>query len=884
MGRRQRLWGALCLIVAASVLGDRTAAAQQMICCPTIGVLHAFADPPVSAGAVNPHVTLMQGSDGFLYGATQRGGTYDHGALFRSSLAGEVTLLYSFNGSDLVAPDGMTPGGSLTEHADGSFYGVTEWGGSGPGGWPGYGTVFRLNADRTLTTLHTFTFLDYDNGINPVGRLLEASNGFLYGVTTEAQLGVGTIFKLDPASGSLTRVHTFSSAAATGGRPNGGLLEVNGVLYGTTRHGGAFSGGTIYKLDPSTGAVTVAHSFASDMPAGYQPHTPLTAAPDGYLYGTTSLAGAAAHGAIYRFDPSTGAVTAVAAFGTSLLPGRGGSSELVVRDGALWGTTVSGGTDDRGTIFMVHPVVTKIYSLDASLGRAPRAGLMLGANGHLYGLASQEGPLGGGTLFRLHFPDPGPAIDILSPAATSYELHQPVFASYRCTDPSGVATCNGTVVNGAAIDTSTLGPKAFTVDASDTLGNSNSRQVAYTVMKASTTTTLRSSSSPSSVLDVIYLTATVNTTAGVNPTGHVHFFDGPTHLGASTLNNRSASITTTALGPGGHTLYAEYVGDGSFEGSTSGSTAHVVSTFATSTVTALVMSPTPSATGAPVSLIAIVAPLGSAGGPSGVVEFLEGTTSLGTATLTPVNGYQIAVLTTSTLAAGTHMLVARYAGDAIFGRSQSAPAAHTVYSAAPPAATTTTIMTTPNPTGVGEPFWMIVEVRSPGGVPSGWVYLMLNGTVWNAHRLATQGGVARAVFPLSGGLPQGLYVISAVYPGFAPFAGSSSQNMYHCVACTLVPGTAASAAPGEDHPDVGALVPGPAAIIAEDGVDREARAFEPGGHLPDRQGPERQREMVLPALAVARRGVPLVEDRQRAGAILRHRFDQRHLRAPAHPA
>src|SRR5438034_6908801 len=71
--------------------------------------------------------------------------------------------------SFVPAPKGGSPQASLIQASDGSFYGTTA-----DGGTKGYGTVFKVNAAGTLTTLHSFTGSD---GSNPQDSLIQASDG-----------------------------------------------------------------------------------------------------------------------------------------------------------------------------------------------------------------------------------------------------------------------------------------------------------------------------------------------------------------------------------------------------------------------------------------------------------------------------------------------------------------------------------------------------------------------------------------------------------------------------------------------------------------------------------------------------------------------------------
>jgi hypothetical protein len=82
-----------------------------------------------------------------------------------------------------------------------------------------------------------------------------------------------------------------------------------------------------------------------------------------------------------------------------------------------------------------------------------------------------------------------PTISISTPTGTTYLLNQSVLAQYRCTDGgSGVASCSGTVANGAAINTSTVGSQTFSVSATDNVGNGSNRSAGYSVTYAASGT------------------------------------------------------------------------------------------------------------------------------------------------------------------------------------------------------------------------------------------------------------------------------------------------------------------------------------------------------------------------------------------------------------
>jgi len=76
-----------------------------------------------------------------------------------------------------------------------------------------------------------------------------------------------------------------------------------------------------------------------------------------------------------------------------------------------------------------------------------------------------------------------PTVAITTPASgAAYPLKSTVLASYTCTDAtSGVASCSGTVADGAAIKTSSAGTRKFTVTSIDNAGNKITKSVSYTV-------------------------------------------------------------------------------------------------------------------------------------------------------------------------------------------------------------------------------------------------------------------------------------------------------------------------------------------------------------------------------------------------------------------
>ncbi len=135
----------------------------------------------ISFNGVNgryPFVPPVQGTDGNLYGTTVYGGAYDRGSIYKITLAGQLSTVYSFC-SLPGCPDGEDLYGGLLLAADGNFYGVTMFGGTN-----NEGTVFKLTSGGQLTTLYNFCSMPgCTDGWAPETTLIQATDGNLYGTT-----------------------------------------------------------------------------------------------------------------------------------------------------------------------------------------------------------------------------------------------------------------------------------------------------------------------------------------------------------------------------------------------------------------------------------------------------------------------------------------------------------------------------------------------------------------------------------------------------------------------------------------------------------------------------------------------------------------------------
>lgn len=180
------------------------------------------------------------------------------------------------------------------------------------------------------------------------------------------------------------------------------VMATNGWLYGTTYYGGDHGQGTIFKIS-TNGVYSNVWHFTGGADGAF-PWAPLLAASDGNLYGTTTTGGTNSNGVVFRLT-TAGAYSVLYAFGWNpdgSFP-RGGLIQGA--DGALYGTTVYGGSDfSYGTVFKITlgGVYTQLWSFaNGSDGRHPQAKLVQGSDSALYGTCPYGGSNDYGTVFRI---------------------------------------------------------------------------------------------------------------------------------------------------------------------------------------------------------------------------------------------------------------------------------------------------------------------------------------------------------------------------------------------------------------------------------------------------------------------------------------------------
>ncbi len=221
--------------------------------------------------------------------------------------------------------------------------------------------------------------------------------------------------------------------------------------------------------------------------------------------------------------------------------------------------------------------------------------------------------------------------------------------------------------------------------------------------------TLASSLNPATSGLAVIFTAKLATVNSLTPSGSVTFRDGANALGVVTLDGTGmATFTTSSLAVGTHSINFTYPGDTNFASATATLTETIQNA---NTQIVLTSSANPATYGTPLSLTATITSNGGAA--TGNVTFTEGTTSVGNAVL---NASGVAVLTTSTLAPGTHNIVANYAGDGKAGASVSSPLTVTVLQT-----TKTVLATSANPALTLDSVTLTATVTDSVGVATGTV-------------------------------------------------------------------------------------------------------------------------------------------------------------------
>jgi uncharacterized repeat protein (TIGR03803 family) len=197
---------------------------RESVLCSFCSVQHCIDGDTPMAG-------LIRDASGNLYGTTYYGGLWDYGTIFMLDSAGTETVLYNFCNVG-ACTDGANPFAGLFRDKEGNLYGTTVYGGANDAG-----TVFEVTTTGTEKVLHDFT--GGSDGYYPYGGVVRDTKGNLYGTTPYSSngAGYGTVYKMDKER-TMTVLYTFSNPSNGAVSYAGLVRDRSGNLYGTTSQGG----------------------------------------------------------------------------------------------------------------------------------------------------------------------------------------------------------------------------------------------------------------------------------------------------------------------------------------------------------------------------------------------------------------------------------------------------------------------------------------------------------------------------------------------------------------------------------------------------------------------------------------------------------------------
>ena len=348
-----------------------------------------------------PHAGLLKvGTD--LYGTTQQGGN-GGGSIFKFDTTTDTfEYVHFFNAN--TPGEALYPVATLMQASNGRLYGTTEGGGANNSG-----ALFEMDPTTDPpTVIVKHSFVRDVTGRRPVAGVVQAGSS-LYGTTSERGPGFnGTVFGFNLSTGVTTVLHAFGPTGPY--QPIGQPIEAGPALIGASANGGPLRGGTVFKWDSATSSVSILHTFDLPVEGGFP--TALIQGSDGRLYGTASIGGPTTcgpfcitqfPGIVFSMDANGGNFTTLRSFDASgpYAP----SGRLLEAGGVLYGTLTGGGTHEGGAVFRMTTAgggFQILHEFDPSLdGSMPTSGVTLGSDGLLYGTTSTGGEHGAGATFRM---------------------------------------------------------------------------------------------------------------------------------------------------------------------------------------------------------------------------------------------------------------------------------------------------------------------------------------------------------------------------------------------------------------------------------------------------------------------------------------------------
>lgn len=343
-------------------------------------------------GNIPNGITLV--NNGKIYGLTTYGGLNNSGVLFEYDPSSNIyTKKIDFDGTN----NGEKPNDRLIQASNGKLYGTTS-----TGGINGVGVLFEYDpVINSLTKKVDFNVTLI--GKKPIGKLVQASNGMLYGLTSGGGINNdGVLFEYDISNGSISKKIDFEYYN-NGSRPISLMKAINGKLYGLTIDGGNYGNGVLFEYDISNSSISKKIDYKNDS-TGANPTGSLIEINNGKYYGMTGSGGSQNKGVLFEYDINTNTFYKKIDFGNALNGSSPQGKLILAKNKKFYGLTTKGGTKEKGVLYEFNPK-TNTYSKkidfgDISNGSSPKGSLFRANNDKLYGLTSSGGIYDNGVLFE----------------------------------------------------------------------------------------------------------------------------------------------------------------------------------------------------------------------------------------------------------------------------------------------------------------------------------------------------------------------------------------------------------------------------------------------------------------------------------------------------
>ncbi len=266
----------------------------------------------------SPNGGLIQATNGLIYGMTYGGGSHSKGTLFSlDPVTGKDSVLINFN-----VTNGSAPLGSLIQGTNGLLYGLTQG-----GGIFNYGVLFSYDPVTGKDSIRICFKGTARGADNPEYTLLQAKSNIMYGTSSQGgSADEGAAFSYNPSNGTEDSLLINFTGGTIGAYPDCTFIQgKDGLIYGMAVQGGTHGGGIIFSFDPTTNKDSIRYNFTGGADGGGPIDKLVQDSATGLMYGIAQTGGAYGVGVIFSFNPSTNAEKALASLQRY---GTGGNSGI----------------------------------------------------------------------------------------------------------------------------------------------------------------------------------------------------------------------------------------------------------------------------------------------------------------------------------------------------------------------------------------------------------------------------------------------------------------------------------------------------------------------------------------------------------------------------